>query len=218
MVFKHRKVVRKCTQEPPLFVGPMTLHGDGKYATYLNFFSTVNGALNGAGISASEFQPVDNVVTGSDDEQAMVNAAQTAFPSSLQLYCLLHVKDNVRHRLMSIGTSTAVRQEILSRLFGCRGVAEASSEVVQDDRTAELLQFVRQQNVDAVDYLQQRVLPKITSNVIKWHESWIGKRQWSNNNYESVNHLLKMEVCQGTKTCATTLYVFISYVTVLVIQ
>jgi len=54
-VFKHKKVVRKSMQEPPVFVGPMLLHGDGKYATYLNFFSTVHGALNSAGVSASEF-------------------------------------------------------------------------------------------------------------------------------------------------------------------
>jgi len=49
--------------------------------------------------------------------------------------------------------------------------------------------------VDRVDYLQQRVLPKIcNNNQIKWSESWIGQTQWSNNNCESVNHLLKMQV------------------------
>ena len=128
-------MVRKSTQEPPLFVGPMMLHGDGKYSTYLHF-STVNGALNNSRVSASEFRLVDNVVTGSDDETALVNAAKTAFPNCLKLYCLLHVKDNVRHRLTSIGTSTSVREEILSHLFGCHGVAESTSEDEQDDRTA----------------------------------------------------------------------------------
>jgi len=108
MVFKHRKVVRKSTQEPPLFVGPMMLHGDGKYSTYLNFFSTVNGALNGAGLSASEFRMTDNIVTGSDDENALVNAAVTAFPNCLQLYCMVHVKDNVRHKLTTIASQSII--------------------------------------------------------------------------------------------------------------
>ena len=164
MVFKHRKVVRKSTQEPPIFVGPMLLHEDGKFSTYLNFFSHINGALQGSGVNASEFRLLDNVVTGSDDENALVNAAKTAFPNSLQLFCMIHVKDNVRHKLTSVGTATAIRECILSRLFGSCGVAEAMNEIEQDDRVAELLQYVRQQNVDCVEYLQDRVLPKIINN------------------------------------------------------
>jgi len=75
------------------------LHGDGKYSTYLNFFSAVNGALNGASHSANEFSFMENVITGADDECALVNAAKTAFPNSLQLYCMLHATDNMQQRL-----------------------------------------------------------------------------------------------------------------------
>ena len=195
MVFKHNKVIRKSSQEPPLFVGPMMLHGDSKCATYLNFFSTINGALNGSDASTSEFRVQDNVVTGLDDETAMVNAAKTAFPNSIQLFCLVHVKDNVCHRLMSISVPVAVREGILSRLFSCLGVAEATNETEQDDRIAELLQFVRQHNDDAVDYFKDRVLPEVSmNNRTKWRESWIGQRQWTNNKCESVDHILKTQV------------------------
>ena len=195
MVFKHRKVVRKSTQEPPIFLGPMMLHGDGKFSTYLNFFSHINGMLNGSGVGASEFRMLDNVVTGSDDENALVNAAKAAFHNSLQLFCMLHVKDNVRHKLTSIGTATVIRETIVTMLFGACGVSEATCEIEQDDRVAELLQYVRQQNVDAVDYLQERVLPKIlNNNRVKWNEAWIGQHQWTNNNCESANHVLKVQV------------------------
>jgi len=138
---------------------------------------------------------LENVITGSDDECALVNAAKTAFPNSLQLYCMLHAKDNVRHRLTTMGTCTSVREHVLSLLFGACGVSEASCETEQDDRIAEVMQYIRQQNVDAVAYLQDRVLPKIASNnAIKWREAWVGQRHWTNNNCESVNHLLKIEV------------------------
>jgi len=173
----------------------MLLHGDGKYTTYLNFFSAVNGALNGAGVSASEFRVSDQVIVGSDDENAMVSAAKTAFSQSEHLFCMVHVKDNVRQHLTAIGTATGLRENVVSRLFGCSGVAESADESEEDDRTAELMQFVRQHNVDAIDYLQQRVLPKIkNNNRIKWRQSWIGVNQWTNNNCESMNHLLKIEV------------------------
>ena len=36
-----RKVVRNTTHEAPIFVGPMMLHGHGKFPTNLHFFSTL---------------------------------------------------------------------------------------------------------------------------------------------------------------------------------
>ena len=70
-VFRHHKVVRKSTQQAPIFLGPVMLHGDGKFATYLNFFSTVCGALNGKCVDTAEFRVVDGVITGSDEESAL---------------------------------------------------------------------------------------------------------------------------------------------------
>ena len=179
MVYKNKKLVRKSSMEPPIFIGPMMLHGDGKYATYLNFFSTVNGALNGSDINASEFRIQDNIVVGSDEETALVNAARSAFPGSTQLFCMIHCKDNVRHHLTSIGVETSVREHVLALLFGCNGISDSADEQDQDNRTAQLMQYVRQQNVDAIDYLQTRILPKvINNNRLKWSESWIGSHQW----------------------------------------
>ena len=45
MVYRNRKLVRKCTQEPPIFIGPIMLHGDGRFATYHHFFSAVNSQI-----------------------------------------------------------------------------------------------------------------------------------------------------------------------------
>jgi len=86
--FRHRKIVPKTIQEAPIFLGPMMLHGDGKFATYLNFFSTVCGALNSNCVDAAELRVQDSVITGSDEESALVNALRTAFPQSQQLYCM----------------------------------------------------------------------------------------------------------------------------------
>jgi len=194
MVFKNKNLLRKSSQEPPIFVGPVMLHGDGKLPTYLHFFSTINAALNGAVVDSSEFV-CDGLVTGSDEEQALVNAAKMAYPNSKQLFCMLHCKDNVRHHLTSIGVSCSLREHVLAKLFGCNGVAESAEESTMDDRIAQLMQFVRQNDIDAVSYLQERVLPKVISNNRhKWMEKWIGQHQWNNNNCESANHLLKLQV------------------------
>jgi len=108
---------------------------------------------------------------------------------------MVHVKDNVRQHLSAIRMATGLQKNVVLRLFGCSGVVESADASGEDDRTAELMQFVRQQNVDAIDYLQQHVLPKIkNNNRIKWRQSWIGVNQWTNNNCESMNRLLKIEV------------------------
>jgi len=194
-VFRHRKVVRKTTQEAPIFVGPMMLHGDGKFATYLHFFSTLLGALNGDAVDAAEFRIDESFVTGSDEETALVKALQSVFPQSWHVFCLVHCKDNVRHHMTAIGTAKSVREHVLSLLFGCSGVAESADEKQLDDRTAQVLQYVRQNNVDVVDYLQQRVLPKLSGNYrLRWEQPWLGRHQWTNNNCESANHVLKMQL------------------------
>ena len=193
-VYKQRKVVRKSTGDSPIFIGPMLLHGDGKFATYLGFFSHLCGALNGD-MFATEFKIQDRILTGSDEETALVSAVQTAFPNSSQLFCMLHCKelDNVRHHMTSIGLSTKLREAVLDMLFGIDELSSCGEEATLDNKTAEILAFLRQNNIEAVDYIQQRIIPKITNNCqIKWAESWLGQHQWSNNNCESANHVLKM--------------------------
>ena len=164
-------------------------------ATYTEFFTTVKGALTDTQLAATEMRVGEGIVTGSDEEKAIVNAARSVFPQSKHLYCMLHCKDNVRHHLTVLGVPSAQRENVLNLLFGSNGISEAADEILQDDRTAELLQYVRQHNIDAIDYLQKRILPKIyNNNTLKWAEQWIGHTQWTNNNCESMNHVLKIQV------------------------
>ena len=64
-IYKQKKITRKSSSEAPVFIGSMMLHGDGKFATYLSFFSHLCGALNGD-MSTSEFRIQDSVITGSE--------------------------------------------------------------------------------------------------------------------------------------------------------
>ena len=77
MVFRNKKVVRKVSQEPSIFVGPLMLYGDGKFVTYHHFFSSVNATLNGTTVDSKEIV-CKGMVTGLDEEQALVNAAKTS--------------------------------------------------------------------------------------------------------------------------------------------
>ena len=90
-----------------------------------------------------QFRLNDVIITGSEEENALVNAMSTD-----PLFCMLHCKANVRHHLTSIGVPQAVKECVLSLLFGCDGIAEAGDEQQLDHRIALVLQYVRHNNVD----------------------------------------------------------------------
>jgi len=170
------------------------LHGDGKFQTYLSFFSHLNGELKND-VSAAELRVDDAILTGSDEETALVSAMKTAFPGSKHLFCMLHCKDNARHHLTKIGVPLAVRESLLSLLFAPDGLSGSGDEVGIDNKTAEIMQFIRQNNIDAVDYIRNRIITKIVSNCkLRWEESCLGREHWTNNNCESINHVLKMDL------------------------
>ena len=193
-VFKNNSVIRSTSMQPPIFIGPVMLHGDGKYKTYLMFFARLLAAL-ASPVSSTEVRLDDQILTGSDEETALVKAIRTMFPSSKHLFCMIHCKDNVRHHLTSIGVPTDKREHILKLLFGSGGIVCSTDENVLAARIAALIQYLRQENVDAVNYMQSRILPKISENVrIVWENAWLGKHSWTNNNCESVNNLLKLDL------------------------
>ena len=94
-----------------------------------------------------------------------------------------------------------IRENVQARLFACNGVAEAGDEVTMDNRISDVMQYLCQSNVDEsmTTYIQERILPKvIANNQLKWKEVWLGQHQWTNNNSESANHLLKIKVSDVT--------------------
>jgi len=54
----------------------MILHVDEKFATYLNFFCTLCGALNNNDFKAADFHVNHKVITGSFGQAALVKVKQ----------------------------------------------------------------------------------------------------------------------------------------------
>jgi len=137
-VFKNQSVLRSNTMRPPISIGPMFLHGDGKFVTYLQFFLFLRGVLD-TDVHASEVKMLDGIVTGSDEEAALVKALRTAFPTSKHLFCALHCEDNVREHLTKSGVQVNIREHILRSLFGSCGISASTDECMFEDRCASHL-------------------------------------------------------------------------------
>jgi len=74
------------------------------------------------------------MLTGSNEERAMVQVLKTAFPSVQHLCCMLHCKDNVCQHLTDVGVPIEYRQHVLNLLSGNDGATSSADEATLDDR------------------------------------------------------------------------------------
>ena len=91
--FQHLAVTSNLTDEHPLFVGPIFLHGNSDFSTFFIYFSHLAGVLH---------KNVSSPVLGTDDELAMRKAVRMAFPKSSLLSCTCHMKQNANVKLKDI--------------------------------------------------------------------------------------------------------------------
>ena len=112
---------------------------------------------------------------------------QQSFPNAAFVTCHRHVTENAIHKLDSlISKRSTTRRAIYDALFGDSGLA-ACPDVISFD--AAVTRF-RQNELAAgpaefADHCERHVLPMLRANVVA------GRGRWTNNNCESINHVLK---------------------------
>lgn len=187
-VFKNLSVTRRHTGEHPIIAGPMFLHGNSDFKSYASFFQ-----LLAAELADAPSQPV----TGSDDERAMRKAMNLAFPNAPKLSCTRHLKGNVVDYLRDkVGLPTDKRNEVISAVFGSGGLVEADEEIVFNIKLQDCLQLMDSTCPQFKEYFRSRVAPLLEENMkTSQQDNLIGvSGRWTNNNCESINHVLKQAV------------------------
>jgi len=124
IVYKSMSVKRVSTQENPIFLGPILLHFDALTETYRCFFSNVADAMGAADV-CTEVLAAD-MVFGSDDEKALVNALHTAFPAADHVYRARHIEENVRRHLTEKGAYIKTR----TRFYNCCSAVRAMCRTI----------------------------------------------------------------------------------------
>ena len=94
VVYSCRAVVRNDSRTHPTFVGPMFLHWDGQYSTYIEFFSALRTCLDST-IFSTELRLSPGAVIGSDEEKGLTKALRDVFSQSTHLLCVKHLRDNI---------------------------------------------------------------------------------------------------------------------------
>ena len=171
-VYKSHKVLRKITGDPPILLGPLMLHWDGRQQNYFRFFSHLRGVL---GIEIKNVE----ILMGTDDEKAMVIAIDLAFPDCKRKLCTKHIKDNlIRQMTEKIPKNTKERMCIVEMIFGLNGVATANDSAAFDERNKILkTKLIEHNNGDFLVYYEKYIQEKIAKHVVSGDD-----QLWTNNN------------------------------------
>ena len=163
------------------------LHGNSDYNTY-TFFQHLASKLQ-----ECSSQPV----TGSDQEKAMCKAMHYAFPSAAHLTCTRHMCGNAEDYLRdSIGVSEADRARVIDTIFGKNGLAEADESVLFDCRLQLAREACRKFAPAFERHFDECIVPVLHANLTASETPGLQlpPRSWTNNNCESVNHVLKQAI------------------------
>jgi len=190
--YKQLTVKRVRTGEPPIFLGPLFIHDNSDFETYSHFFHHLKVKLMDSNLKS--------LVTGSDDEKALVKGITAVLPEATHVLCTRHLQENVKHFLTDDAVTVIDRNTILKEIFGEDGLVDAHDSICFDDKCEALENLCAGISEKFLNYFQDKLKTNIKLKVNKPLKIDQIDRMWKNNNCESMNHVLKQTVDWKTKT------------------
>lgn len=184
-VFKNLSLVRAGTKDHPIFMGPILIHGNSDFNTYASFLSTINASLD------SE----NPLIIGSDDEKSIRKAIKRSFINVYRVSCERHLKENaIEYLTKKVRTNAEERKKITKQIFDLNGLTSSEDQVQLEEKLLEVTKEIKKTTPEFIDYFQTILLPKINETLQTiWRYPSICMH-WTNNNCESLNHVLKMKI------------------------
>ncbi|MES9883125.1 MAG: hypothetical protein ABW185_19850 [Sedimenticola sp.] len=185
--FKQLSVVRpKPPRAPPIFIGPIFIHDNSDFESYCTFFHHLKMKLVDA--------PLERFVIGSDDERALVRAIVTAFPESTHVLCTRHLRQNTKQKLTDDAVTMKQRHDLLEKIYGDGGILDAHDPVCFDEKCDALERQCSDISPTFLRYFQTRLRPILKTKVSEPAQLDMIETHWTNNNSESINHILKQTI------------------------
>ena len=144
---KNLSILRRDTNDHPIFLGPMYIHGSSKTSDYRVFFNHIYSALDNSRSSPT---------VGSDDEKVLRNAIAQAWPQGHHIYCHRHLRTNGTECMLITSLSDQQKKPVLTAVFGDAGVTAANSRVVFDAHIAHAMSLA---DNNFGDYFPTRLSP-----------------------------------------------------------
>ena len=143
ITYQHLLLENRHDGKQPSMIGPVLVHDKKTTETYSTFAGTIK-----------TFRPgLSEVLSfGTDGEKPLIDGFKNNFDRSVNLLCILHLKKNVERKLLDLGISGNVKQDILADVFGKRsgnvfesGLADAPSRENFQQQLEQLKENFRKQ-------------------------------------------------------------------------
>ncbi|MES9880449.1 MAG: hypothetical protein ABW185_06150 [Sedimenticola sp.] len=137
---------------------------------------------------------LNQLVIGSDDERSLVKAIVTAFPESTHVLCTRHLRQNTKQKLTDDAVSLRQRNDILEKIYGDGGILDADDSISFEAKCDELERQCNVISPQFLRYFQTRLRPLLQTKVSEPARLDKIDTHWTNNNSESLNHVLKQAI------------------------
>ena len=122
--------MKRDTNDHPLFIGPIFVHGNSDSATFHTYFTRLAAELCGCPSSR---------ILGLDEEKALRKAMEMAFPDSEQIVCTWHLKNNSSDHLRDkVGIPSKQRKKIVQSVYGPQRITCADDEITFDHQVQQV--------------------------------------------------------------------------------
>ena len=188
--FKCDFVFRRTSGNYPLFMGFVLLHWDGLSKTYDTFFGHLRELLTQ---HSDNLQNLKTIFFGSDEEAALIKSIKTFFSSSRHLLCARHMRQNITKFLQDkVGLDHTKRNWINEQIFGSEGLLKSEDSTTFDTRAEQLMDdLIAIDNDSLLHYMTRKMLSMLKQQANNTDHFGM-ESIWTNNNFESINHVLKL--------------------------
>ena len=137
---------------------------------------------------------LSKLVIGTDDEQALVKAITTIIPEATHVLCTRHLKENARQKLTDDAIDMQDRNDTLRKMFGQDGITNADDTISFDAKCDEFENFCSAISDPFLQYFNRKLKKHLKSKVNEPVRDALISENWTNNNCESINYVLKQTV------------------------
>ena len=194
LVYKNLRVVRaEHRKEHPIFLGPVFIHRDADFEAYHSFFAHIKAMLcKQISIKAIEVNLGKEMYIGSDEESALTKAIESVFPSSIRMLSTRHLKDTRNYLQKKVNVPQKDRCGIINARFGEEGITNAATSMQFDRANANILRKSAKYPT-FLTYFNSKLMPCVRDYVNTPSRNNILRKNWSNNNCESINNIIKLD-------------------------
>lgn len=182
-VYQNSRALHQETYEPLLYLGPVFLHWDDEFLTYLSFFSHIMDKLE-------DTKPNFEVKLGKTLEFSLFRALKHAFPTSVHMVNSHHLKNLVHSHLADVANSQLKTcLTVLQKIFGPTGIVNSPSLSAFQNRILGLECYF--DNIPSLKTYLHELQLFLYPYVCEPQQRGISQQLWLNGNDEVLNELLQ---------------------------